>query len=190
MTRPGQLDLDEIVARLSREPRARRVPVGFHGPHSYRGTYSEVAFCVTTDVTVGEMLDAAHSAIGAVYEGWKGGEYRMEGDTPVWLVQDVGDCGETLGAVLLDALLRDDLAQNLTDAAQGAPTPYTGTLDPPTLVTLAKRFARTHQERDAARAREDQLRQQLRDAREQIETLKAQLPTHATDETAPAGNPS
>jgi hypothetical protein len=103
---PDHLGLGELIARLAAEPdQDRRVPVGFHEPHSYRGDYWDLAFEVAHDVTVGEMLAAARSALGATFQGWKGGDFTMGKHTSVWLVTEAGDCGESLGAVLLSLLL-------------------------------------------------------------------------------------
>lgn len=104
-TTPRHLTLGEVIDRLEQEDPATRIAVGFHRPHSYRGYYDEVAFEVTTAITIADMLNAARGALGATFQGWKGGDYTMSEHTAAWLVQEEGDCGENLGAVLLDALL-------------------------------------------------------------------------------------
>lgn len=105
MTLPQHLYLSALIGRLEAEDPAKRVPVGFHKPHSYRGYYVDLAFEVARNVTVAEMLTAARSALGATFQGWKGGDYTMRDYTSCWLVAERGDCGETLGALLLDLLL-------------------------------------------------------------------------------------
>lgn len=57
--------------------------VGFANPHSYRGYYERVAFEPTGNTTVGNMLAAAKSALGATYTGYKGGEFTMDADSLV-----------------------------------------------------------------------------------------------------------
>lgn len=106
---PNHFTLDELIARLREEPdQTKRLKVGFRHPHSYRGDYYEVAFEAAQDVTVGEMLAAAESALGATYQGWKGGDYTMTGYAGVWLVPGEGcSSGETIGAVLLDLMLKN-----------------------------------------------------------------------------------
>ena len=103
--KPSQLALGEIIERLSQEDPTRVLPIGFADPHSYRGDYYELAFEIRHNITVGEMLAAAESAIGATFQGWKGGDYKMGEYTCAWLVAEEGDCGESIGAVFLDLLL-------------------------------------------------------------------------------------
>jgi mono/diheme cytochrome c family protein len=81
--------------------------LGFRDPHSYRGYYHDLAFELAGDVTVGEMLGAAESAMGATFQGWKGGDYTMKEYTEIWLVTRAGNCGESIGAVLLEYILAD-----------------------------------------------------------------------------------
>lgn len=91
--------LRDLIERLSNVPPETIVPIGFHRPHSYRGTYSELAFEPKRNATAGEMLEAARSALGATYIGYKGGEYTMGEYTPVHLAY-YGSTGEEIGAVL------------------------------------------------------------------------------------------
>lgn len=52
---------------------------------SYRGDYSELAFGFKSEpTTVQELLDVASAALGAVFEGYKGGQYYMGKNTRVW----------------------------------------------------------------------------------------------------------
>lgn len=104
---PRHLTLHELITRLEQEDPARLIPVGFGNPHSYRGYYDECAFELRRSVSIREMLTDARSAVGATYQGWKGGDYTMDAYTECWLVTEQGDCGESLGALLLDLLLQD-----------------------------------------------------------------------------------
>lgn len=104
---PNHLGLGELVERLRREDPAKRVHLGFRYPHSYRGDYFDLAFELAENITVGDMLTAAESAFGTTYQGWKGGDYTMGEWTSTWLVTEEGDCGESLGAVLLEYMLAD-----------------------------------------------------------------------------------
>jgi hypothetical protein len=97
-----------LIDRLRQEPDPlRQVRIGFRHPHSYRGYYMDLAFERAENVTVGEMLAAAESALDATFQGWKGGDYTMSGYTDTWLVEREGCVGETIGAILLDFLLQD-----------------------------------------------------------------------------------
>jgi hypothetical protein len=105
---PSHLALGELIDRLRQEPDPlRQVRIGFRHPHSYRGYYMDLAFERAENVTVGEMLAAAESALDATFQGWKGGDYTMSGYTDTWLVEREGCVGETIGAILLDFLLQD-----------------------------------------------------------------------------------
>lgn len=108
------MTLDELIKALEAEDAAKVLPLGFTCPHSYRWDYSELAFEPTANVTVGEMLAAARSALGATFQGWKGGEYTMSGYTDCHLAQQ-GDLGEQLGPILLTLLLA---AGQLDEATQ------------------------------------------------------------------------
>lgn len=95
------MTLQELIDYLAACDPSTRVPIGFARPHSYRGYYYDLAFEIETETTVGAMLAAARKALGATYQGWKGGEYTMGEHTDVWLVEREGDLGETIGPVLL-----------------------------------------------------------------------------------------
>lgn len=65
---------------------------------SYRGYYSDLAFDWGDKCTVAEILASANEALGKTFTGYKGGEYTMSENTPLW-VADYGCCGEAvLGA--------------------------------------------------------------------------------------------
>ncbi len=100
------LDLAGIIARLEREDPDRRIPDGFHQPHSYRGFYDQLAFEPAADISIGDMLTAARSALGATYQGYKGGDYRMDGDVHCWIANWGNSDGTPITASLLDQMLR------------------------------------------------------------------------------------
>lgn len=104
------MTLDELIKALEAEGGHGRVlPLGFGNPHSYRGFYDELAFEPLAGVTVGQMLADARRALGATYEGWKGGEYTMKGYTDCWLAEQGSTSpGETIGPTLLTCLLTSD----------------------------------------------------------------------------------
>ena len=97
--------LDELIAALEAEDPTTVLPLGFSNPHSYRGIYNDLAFEPTANVAVGAMLADARSALGATYEGWKGGDYRMKGWTDCWLSEEGSGDGEEIGPILLTLLL-------------------------------------------------------------------------------------
>ena len=77
------MKLEDLIEILQRFPAERKVSCGFGNPHSWRGSYDELAFEPVNDTTVGEMLGAAKSAIGQTYTGWKGGDFKMGLETSV-----------------------------------------------------------------------------------------------------------
>ncbi len=101
----GTAILGAIIERLEQEDPEKRVRLGFWKPHSYRGFYEDLAFEPKQDVTVGEMLASARSALGSTFQGYKGGDYTMSEWATVWLA-NYGETGETLGPILLDSMLK------------------------------------------------------------------------------------
>lgn len=98
------MTLQEIIDFLSMRDASKVVPIGFDSPHSYRGDYSELAFEPRRNVTIGEMLDSARSALGTVYKGYKGGDYKMYPDTACHLA-NYGCSGEDIGIVLMEYMV-------------------------------------------------------------------------------------
>ena len=83
---------------------------GIKNPHSYRGYYEDLAFEPTDEIIkVIDLKAICQSARGKTFEGWKGGSYEMNEDTPVWIAER-GDCGKKLIAINPDGSLetRDD----------------------------------------------------------------------------------
>ncbi len=53
---------------------------------SYRGYYHDLAFALGHDlVTVEDLLIRCELALTNTYEGYKGGDYTMDRDTPLWI---------------------------------------------------------------------------------------------------------
>jgi hypothetical protein len=100
------IELGGIIARLEQEDPDRVLPIGFANPHSYRGHYEQLAFEPVRDITVGDMLAAARSALGTTFEGWKGGDFTMTETTDCWISMH-GESGDNkIGPLLLDLMLR------------------------------------------------------------------------------------
>jgi len=99
------MNLQQLIARLENYPRDRKIKHGFHNPHSYRGYYDQLAFEPKENTTVGDMLDAARSAVNKFYEGYKGGSYLMDNYTEVWIAEYGHGDGEQIGNMLLDFIL-------------------------------------------------------------------------------------
>lgn len=88
----GNVTLGELIRYLELLPPDQPVDVGFGRPHSYRGYYEDLAFEPVANTTIGNMLAAARSALGATFEGYKGGDYVMGERTDCWLAE-YGDTG-------------------------------------------------------------------------------------------------
>lgn len=53
---------------------------------SYRGYYSDLAFCPAVQpTTIGAVLTDLRAALGQTFEGYKGGDFLMDADTPLWI---------------------------------------------------------------------------------------------------------
>ena len=90
----AQMTLRTLIADLEHLDPARKVR-GLGPPDSYRGYYSDLAFAPEGEMTVGELLTECRACMGRVYEGYKGGEFPMHANTPLW-VAPWGDLGEKL----------------------------------------------------------------------------------------------
>jgi len=59
------------------------------GLTSWRGAYEELAICYSDerneDVTAEKFLKRLKEANGETFTGWKGGEFKMDLDTPLWI---------------------------------------------------------------------------------------------------------
>ncbi len=104
-----QMNLGELIAALERKNQSLPVYFDFvyfrpKGIHSYRGDYSQLAigYEAGIDVTVGQLVELCKDANGKTFTGWKGGEYDMWDDTPVW----VANPDEAGGTAICD--VRDD----------------------------------------------------------------------------------
>jgi hypothetical protein len=100
------MTLGGLIDRLARDDQEKVVRLGLGIPHSYRGDYAQLAFTPQDHVRVGLMLRRAKSALGVTFEGWKGGEYRMDEYVQCYLAEQ-GECGEQIGPRLLEYMLRD-----------------------------------------------------------------------------------
>lgn len=67
-----------------------------NSPHSYRGYYSDLAFEESDEkMTVGDFVTLCKNAVGTSYVGYKGGDFIMGEDTPLW-ISHYGCCGSAV----------------------------------------------------------------------------------------------
>lgn len=69
------MNLGELISILEGLPADAKV--GLSNPHSYRGYYEQLAFEPCEPRPVADVLTDARACVGAVFEAYKGGEYRM-----------------------------------------------------------------------------------------------------------------
>jgi hypothetical protein len=78
------------------EPKSVRFNFGSLVPTdfaSWRGVYAEIALGYGMQgydgddkaPTLAEFIEQVRATIGSTYEGWKGGDFTMTEDTPVWI---------------------------------------------------------------------------------------------------------
>lgn len=77
------MELKSLIQILEKLPPDLVIKNGFDCPHSWRGIYAELAFTPTENTVVADMLTDARSAVGATYEGYKGGDFTMDENTRV-----------------------------------------------------------------------------------------------------------
>jgi hypothetical protein len=112
------VNLGDLITRLEAADPNQVIPHGFHNPHSYRGDYYDLAFEPATNITVADMLEAARSAVGATYQGYKGGDFKMTPSDWCWLSEEGSASGETISPLLLEFMLRPENAQSAADGEQ------------------------------------------------------------------------
>lgn len=70
---------------------------------SWRGIYAELAinFDFKSDMPLPDFIMMAEAAVGKTFHGYKGGDYIMTRDTPVW-VANYGNSGNTAVVGVVD----------------------------------------------------------------------------------------
>lgn len=81
------MNLGRLIEELSKLPQDAVVKDGFGEPMSYRGYYDQCAFEPKENAKIGDMLAHAKAAIGPVFHGYKGGEYRYSTYTDCWIAE-------------------------------------------------------------------------------------------------------
>lgn len=90
----SQMTLGGLIKRL-KELNPETL-IKFNNPDSYRGYYDDLAFAPNETGTKAELLLVeCQNSMGKVFHGYKGGDYMMGENTPVWIA-NYGDCGDKL----------------------------------------------------------------------------------------------
>lgn len=98
-----QITLGRLIELLEQRPQDETVRFDFEHMHpddltSYRGFYEDLAVSFTDEgepPTVEWMLAKLRGAVGESFSGWKGGRYRMQEGTPLWVARP-GNAGSTV----------------------------------------------------------------------------------------------
>ena len=79
------------------------VPLSFH---SYRGYYHDLCLTYSTreeslgeEMSVGKLLDMCNEANGKEFYGYKGGEFLMSRETPIWVSDNDYSTGMAIGKI-------------------------------------------------------------------------------------------
>lgn len=115
-----QLTLGELIAKIEpiAEKQKQRITDGreeaqvyfdFEYLHptrliSWRGSYAELSLCYSTEgdaMPVSKFLEKLKEAVGKTFYGYKGGNFQMSRQTPIW-VANYGNAGNTAVIGVLD----------------------------------------------------------------------------------------
>lgn len=95
-----QMTIDKLITKLEKFSKDKEIEK-LSNPHSYRGYYSDLGLQISSKTTtVGETIDFLNErCLGVTYEGYKGGEYYMDKDTPLF-VDTWGSTGDRIMDVI------------------------------------------------------------------------------------------
>lgn len=79
----AQMTLGKLIDELGELP--PKTLVELSSPHSYRGYYEDLAFSYGEKTTAKKALQLCHNAMGQIFVGYKGGDFQMGRNTPVWV---------------------------------------------------------------------------------------------------------
>jgi len=101
--------LDDLPDRMKVECDNGRVP---GEADSYRGYYADLAFSPSGPVnkTILKFRRELKAAMGSTFQGYKGGDFTMGAETPLWL----SDYGTASGIAMMDIVERDGKAIIIT----------------------------------------------------------------------------
>lgn len=96
----SHFNLGRLIEFLSSRNPETIVKNGFGAGMSYRGYYDCLAFEPVKNTTYGQMLEHAMAAMNTTYQGYKGGDFTMTGDTLVYIAE-YGCCGDEINELVL-----------------------------------------------------------------------------------------
>ena len=93
-----QMTLGKLIGVLEAMPAGAEV-ANLNSADSYRGYYEDLAFARENGTRpAADLLRECNLAIGREFDGYKGGTYRMDSLTPLWIAP-YGCCGLKLMAL-------------------------------------------------------------------------------------------
>ncbi len=100
------LTLGKLIEELKKLPDDKQVVFSSGGSpnyaDSYRGYYSDLALESTDGaITVAQLRATAESALGHTFTGYKGGDFVMSSNTPLWCAA-YGCCGPAIVGITDD----------------------------------------------------------------------------------------
>ena len=98
-----QMTLGKMIERLKTLP--AETPIFLSEPHSYRGYYADLAF-QKPDIAISaaRALALCQECVGKSFEGYKGGDYVMGNNAPVWQAY-YGQTGMKIDNILDDGTI-------------------------------------------------------------------------------------
>lgn len=97
------MKLGELVKVLQKLPQETVFESGFTNPHSYRGSYYELAVEPAANIKVSDMLSELQDVLNETLEGYKGGDFVMHENIDVY-VAFYGCTGRLTDSLILDLL--------------------------------------------------------------------------------------
>lgn len=89
------IELKDLIEWLSSQDPDKKILNGFGEPMSWRGDYCQLAFAPEKQTTIKDMLDNALSALGETFTGYKGGYFRMDNNSEVYIA-NYSETGEPI----------------------------------------------------------------------------------------------
>jgi len=102
---PYHYTLGDLIERLEQLPTYMLIQLG--EAESYRGCYGDLSFNPLPEDehrTVHDVLQEARRAEGKSFEGYKGGDFTMLLDTPVWYAH-YGDSGKKIMGITNEGII-------------------------------------------------------------------------------------
>ena len=90
----SQMTLGRLIKELSAVDPDREI-TGLGALNSYRGYYCDLSFEPSGPRKVSDLLKECEDAMGQIFHGYKGGDYMMGANTPLWTA-DYGRCGDKI----------------------------------------------------------------------------------------------